>query len=228
MELILKELFTPAKSPKHHAFLWPGEVATLAPLLRQTLISDWGAPAGEVLERVFDKMVVDDSREFKTLLGAPLTGSQRYIIFGFNDITPEAAQALLKVLEEPPAGFIFFIITRELLLLPATIISRVWLVGEAGESSKVKFFTLSPAERLAVITKTLDKLDEADESARNYALNVLNSVEEELNLKLKKEPANPKWPVAAAILYESRESLRGVRVSVKLILERLALGLPSL
>lgn len=228
METVLSSLFKSDHSPKHHAFLLAGEAGAVVPIVRQFLINELQVPAGEVEERVFDRLTVDDSRELKRLLGAPVSGAHRYIICGFNDLTPEAAQALLKVLEEPPAGFIFFIITREPLLLPATILSRVWLAGGEEGSSKIKFFTLSPAERLAVITKTLTKLDEEDESARNYALNVLNSVEQELAAELNRQSDHARLATAATVLQESRAALQGVRLSVKLVLERLALGLPTL
>ena len=51
------------------------------------------------------------------------SGIQVFIVWRADEMTREASQALLKILEEPPKSAIFFLCARTL-SLPATIISR--------------------------------------------------------------------------------------------------------
>lgn len=55
----------------------------------------------------------------------PFEGRQRvYIIEEAGDLSLDAANRLLKTLEEPPAGVTFILLTANLKLIPATVISR--------------------------------------------------------------------------------------------------------
>ncbi|MEK7576964.1 MAG: hypothetical protein AAB482_04715 [Patescibacteria group bacterium] len=64
------------------------------------------------------------------------SGIQVFILWRVDEMTHEAMQALLKLLEEPPQGAIFFLCTRTL-FLPATIISRTSRFAFFGESESV-------------------------------------------------------------------------------------------
>lgn len=69
---------------------------------------------------------IDDIRELKdNTLYAPAKGHAKvYIIDEVHMMTPEAFNAFLKLLEEPPAHVIFVLATTEPNKVPATIISR--------------------------------------------------------------------------------------------------------
>ncbi len=68
----------------------------------------------------------------------PLEGSRRCVILDrAHDITLQAANALLKVLEEPPGGNVMILISRSTSVLPPTIVSRCQVI---------QFSPLSPAE----------------------------------------------------------------------------------
>lgn len=61
---------------------------------------------------------------------APLAGEYRAVIIGAADkLTLEAANALLKILEEPPAATVFILVATDLALVPATVVSRCCTVN---------------------------------------------------------------------------------------------------
>lgn len=78
---------------------------------------------------------------------APIRGSRKvYILDGAEALTPASANALLKSIEEPPAGvtFILLAVTREAVL--PTIVSRCQVVP---------FRAIPPAESLAILSREL-------------------------------------------------------------------------
>lgn len=61
---------------------------------------------------------------------APLAGERRAVIIaGADKLTLEAANALLKILEEPPAATIFIMVATDTTLIPATVSSRCCTVN---------------------------------------------------------------------------------------------------
>ena len=73
---------------------------------------------------------IDRIRELRTAINIkPFEGSQRLVvILGSEDMTLEASNALLKVLEEPPENVFFLLLTSNLSMILPTIISRCQLV----------------------------------------------------------------------------------------------------
>ncbi len=73
---------------------------------------------------------IDDIRQLKerTALPPAMGKMSVYILDEVHMLTKEAFNALLKVLEEPPAHVVFILATTELDKVPATIISRCSLV----------------------------------------------------------------------------------------------------
>jgi DNA polymerase-3 subunit delta' len=69
---------------------------------------------------------IEKAREIKRFLSAtPLSGSKNVVIIDeAQELTEEAANAILKILEEPPASALIFLITRVPDLLSSTIQSR--------------------------------------------------------------------------------------------------------
>jgi DNA polymerase-3 subunit gamma/tau len=69
---------------------------------------------------------IDEIRDLREkVYVAPTTGKYKvYIIDEVHMLTPQAFNALLKTLEEPPAHVVFILATTEVHKLPATIISR--------------------------------------------------------------------------------------------------------
>ncbi len=69
---------------------------------------------------------IDDIRDLRDKVHfAPVEGRMKvYIVDEVHMLTPEAFNALLKTLEEPPAHAIFVLATTEPHKVPATILSR--------------------------------------------------------------------------------------------------------
>lgn len=70
---------------------------------------------------------------------APTTSTHKVILIDeVHHLTPEAATALLKILEEPPAGVVFMLATTDPQKIPATIRSRCqWLKFRPIEQNKI-------------------------------------------------------------------------------------------
>ncbi len=230
MERIIQEIFTPDYLPRHHAFLLTGEPFSLLPNLREQLVAQAKVPRGEINEVLTSKLTVDDSRDLKKMIGSPVAHSHRFLLIGLVELTEEAEQALLKLLEEPPKGLVIILICPPPANLRPTILSRLWRLGGGGEmDANFKFLTLTPADRLALINKELEKIAEEEASAKAYVLTVLSIVEQELEASLKEGVAAEKVKQAGEVLRNSRSLLStSTRFSAKLFLEHLSLTLPRL
>jgi DNA polymerase III subunit delta' len=100
------------------------------------------------------RILIDQIREIERIVAYhPFSGAERIIIIDPADLmTEDASAAILKTLEEPPAGTHFILVTSRAFSLPPTILSRC---------QKVRF---SPLPR-AVIAEILGGGDEAQEAA---------------------------------------------------------------
>jgi DNA polymerase-3 subunit delta' len=83
-----------------------------------------------VLEPLGDQIRIDAIRELRhDLHMRPFEADRRvYLIFGAHTMNEEAADALLKDLEEPPAYAVIVLVADELGSLPATVRSRCQLI----------------------------------------------------------------------------------------------------
>ena len=87
-----------------------------------------------VLEPLGDQIRIDDIRELRRDLHMrPFEAARRvYLVFGADTMNEDAADALLKDLEEPPAYAVILLVASDLGPLPETIRSRCQLVRSAG------------------------------------------------------------------------------------------------
>jgi hypothetical protein len=146
----------------HHAHLLIG---TLPWALTQIPESD-RAEGPDVLFFRYERMGIGDVRSLIYQAGLrPVARESRAFIIAADTILPEAQNALLKLLEEPNAHTVFYIVTaREDMLLP-TLLSR--LNRRASEAQSVDThaflaFKKAPyAERLQMITEKLGAEDVA-------------------------------------------------------------------
>jgi DNA polymerase-3 subunit delta' len=83
-----------------------------------------------VLEPLGDQIRIDDIRTLRRDLHMrPFEASRRvYLVFGADTMNEDAADALLKDLEEPPSYAVIVLIANDLGPLPETILSRCQLV----------------------------------------------------------------------------------------------------
>ena len=142
----------------------------------------------------------------------------KIFIIIFDKTTPEASEALLKVLEDPPVQTKFFLVNRASSSLPLTLLSRlmIWetesLASSGDLKSKVKKFLDSNSEdRLTQITNFFDCGEEA-----------LNELEILVNKKLK----GSERAQALKLLIEARHFHQQPAMVPKLLWEHLALSLP--
>ncbi|BBD09723.1 DNA polymerase III subunit delta' [Desulfovibrio ferrophilus] len=82
------------------------------------------------------KIKIDDVRELKHLFGQPPRGDgKRVVIFNeAQELTQQAANALLKSLEEPSQGTVFLLLTPQREWLLPTLVSRSWVLTLAWPS----------------------------------------------------------------------------------------------
>src|SRR5919201_4140131 len=123
-----------------HAYLFHGPTGVgkrrAAVAFAGELIGDAGRvergthPDLYVLEPVGDQVLIDEIRALRRDLHMrPFEASRRvYLVFGADTMNEDAADALLKDLEEPPAYAVIVLIADDLGPLPETIRSRCQLV----------------------------------------------------------------------------------------------------
>ena len=89
-----------------------------------------------VLEPLGDQIRIDAIRELRhDLHMRPFEADRRvYLVFGAHTLNEEAADALLKDLEEPPPYAVAVLVADDLGPLPDTILSRCQLVSSGGLS----------------------------------------------------------------------------------------------
>ncbi len=150
----------------------------------------------------------------------PKIGSQLVLVVSLKSITVESQQALLKILEEPPASTIFlFIVPQTLYLLP-TLLSR-FHVHESGIKEEEKpnqsfldFKSLSPADRIVLIGEKMEVKDTQWVEEVKFGLQ-----------SLLQEPKNVTKLKNVDTLYYVAEHLQTRGAGNKMLLEELALTL---
>jgi len=91
------------------------------------LLKERGVDALDINLKIYEKaMGIEDVRNIKkAILLKPFRGKTKAVVIdAYEDITPQAQNALLKILEEPPANTIIVITTAKKELILPTIISR--------------------------------------------------------------------------------------------------------
>lgn len=138
-------------------------------------------------------------------------------------VTTEAQQALLKLFEEPQPGTTFVLVVPHGVLLP-TLRSRMlpypgWesLVEPAADAKK--FLRSSGKERSDLIAALLKD----DEGAKERSRSLVDALEQELY----KKKSDPAARAALADLAMVRDYLRDRAPSLKMLLEHLAIALPT-
>ncbi|TCK62472.1 ATP-binding protein [Seleniivibrio woodruffii] len=145
---------------------------------RQCVLADSGAhPDIHIIEE--SPLKIDKAREISAdAFMTPLTARKKaYVIDSADTFGQEAANALLKTLEEPPADTYFFLITSRYPQVLHTIRSRCISIG---------FGLLSDDEVCEVVSSNSDKTDDEIKAAvaissgsAGYALYMLENMEKQ-------------------------------------------------
>jgi DNA polymerase-3 subunit delta' len=123
-----------------------------------------------VLEPVGDQIRIDDIRGLRSDLHMrPFEASRRvYLVFGADTMNEDAADALLKDLEEPPSYAVIVLVANDLGPLPETIRSRCQLVpfrrlseGAVREAIKARAPELADEEVTTLARVAAGRLDRA-------------------------------------------------------------------
>ncbi|MBI5742743.1 MAG: hypothetical protein HZA25_02815 [Candidatus Niyogibacteria bacterium] len=133
-----------------------------------------------------EKFGIDSAREVIRLAALRSQGGGKKVFFlNVNGITIEAANALLKITEEPPAGTHFFLTAAVAERLPTTLRSRlveIFLKTAPNSERIVKFLALTLEKRFAEVKKMADR-------DRSEAENFLYEYEAHLAGRLRSLPA---------------------------------------
>lgn len=124
---------------------------------------------------------IDEIREIKDRIGhLPVMGSYKvYIVDEVHMLTPEAFNALLKTLEEPPPHVVFILATTEPHKLPLTVLSRCqryefqrFTVPEI----RSRLEHVAEREQVAVDPDGIELIAEAADGALRDALSLMDQV----------------------------------------------------
>src|SRR6184192_4934269 len=115
----------PGVGKQHAAVLFAAEL-----LGDQARVERRSHPDLYLLEPLGDQIRIDDVRALRRDLHMrPFEASRRvYLVFGADTMNEDAADALLKDLEEPPSYAVILLVANDLGPLPETIRSRCQLV----------------------------------------------------------------------------------------------------
>ncbi len=214
----------------HHAYLLTGSNDAYAQVLNflsthQITVSG----SADVLYRAYDRLGIDDVVQIvERSLTRPVDLPRRVVILNFADATTEAQNALLKVLEEPPAPSIFFIITPSPHTLLPTLRSRLSEITESSVSTIPKeaqqFFQASVQVRLETIKEILATKDDDEVRTLMSITTLLNGVERLIAPQLAHTPMRG----GLRSLYAAKRALTTPGAALKPMLEQLAILLPRL
>lgn len=138
-----------------HAYVLSGDVEHTRKDLEQFLIDDLGIEIvanPNYFDRLYDRLGIDEVRRLGELQSKTAVGNgNKIFVVGFNTITVEAQNAMLKMVEEPTPGTIWFFLLPDYHVLLPTILSRVQLIntggGERYKELAIQFLSSSYIER---------------------------------------------------------------------------------
>lgn len=193
----------------------PGVLA----LLEQRGIATVANP--DLYVRTYTHFGIDEARELRdrASMGA-LGGGVRAFVIVASGMTNEAQNALLKTLEEPPAGSAFFIIVQSPETLLPTLRSRMQTLVLAGAETAglvdaKSFLAAVPAKRLDLLKPLLERGDD-DRRDIGGIIAFLSSLERALAAH----------PEGLQSVYRARKYMSDKGALVKPLLEQVALLVP--
>lgn len=142
-------------------YLVPGDADTLGTLV--TLLEKEGSivkGSPDVYARFYDAFGIDDALEVRARAQTRALGAQRFFLIAAPHFTVEAQNALLKTLEEPGSGTVFFLIVQSPETLLATVRSRAQRFSIKEERphsrSAAEFLRATPETRLGLLKPLLE------------------------------------------------------------------------
>ena len=173
-----------------------------------------------------ERFGINDARYIKSLHTLkPTQGEMRFFVLEILSITVEAQNALLKVLEEPSGGSLFFIVTPSKEVFLPTILSRVEIIKSTWQDS-----TSTEEAQIFLSSKVSDRLKIAEKIAKSKdvskAVSIVTGLEQILADKMNENPDNISLIEAMREVLKMERFVRSRSPSLKMILEHLALSVP--
>jgi hypothetical protein len=221
----------------HHAYLIAGNYEKTLPELVSFLEKDWkikikGNP--DFIVHHYPTLYIENFRDLeKETLTKPLEGSKRIFIISFGFMTREAANAMLKLFEEPIDQVVFFTITPNPERLPATLRSRFSEVkaprpprlhsgqevrGSAYREAE-RFLKFNLGKRFEYSKKLAGDIS-GEKRTRADALAIMEALEE---IIAEKYPVTQKTAPLFQEFEKCRSYLKDQAASVKLLFDSVAL-----
>jgi hypothetical protein len=203
---------------QHHAYYVEGPLS---------LFETYLTKLNPFFAQEFDKFGVDDARALTER--AQLKNAEEATFFiAVGAITSEAQQALLKLFEEPQLGTTFVLLAPHGTIIPTLRSRMIEYPKLQATSSKnqtsLKFLKATPKERSTIIATLLKD----DEGAREAVRELLNGLEVELHAALKKTKQRKDFLAALQDITRVRSYVNDRSPSLKMLLEHLALSIPTL
>ena len=186
----------------------------------------------DIYIRTYGQFGIDEARDIRERAGSKALGERRAFILVMPFMTNEAQNALLKVLEEPPADAIFFIVLPSPETLLPTLRSRTQtlvLESSIGENlvDAGKFLAASPAKRLDMLKPLLEK-DEDERRDMGGVITFISSLERMLGARRSSEGLDAACREGLESVYRARQYIGDKGALIKPLLEQMALLVPVL
>jgi DNA polymerase-3 subunit delta' len=179
------------------------------------------------VDRDFDRLLIDDAKDISSRSIIKNTGDEKQVFcISFNDITREAQNSLLKIIEEPSKETYFFLISpRKDIFLP-TVLSRAMVVEIESESSNDLINEISQdllsdksvGEKLKVVDSLVKKIKD-----KKVEKGIAREIVKKIIIELEKDLVNNSDSLKT--LQKIDDYLGDTSCSVKLLLERVVLSL---
>ncbi len=217
------------ESLSHHAYCVVGDATIVDELLlilenKHSIITRGNQ---DFFNRKYENFTINDARELKSeheMMPVKEDGKKIFIIH-FNNITVEAQNAMLKLLEEPASYAHFFLIIPSPHLLLPTVKSRLQFIdnvkqNDDGQKIEAESFLKMPmSKRLDYIKSLIDNIKDEKKTKQN-AVDLINSIE----LIIYRDRGIIKGKSSIEVIEIARQYLNDSAPSVKMLLEYVALN----
>jgi len=198
----------------------PEVVDAVAALLEREGVETHANP--DLYVRTYQHFGVDEARELRERAVLRPVGERRIFILAMPHMTNEAQNALLKTLEEPPAGALFFFILPAPESLLPTLRSRAHVLrleSAAAALSDAQAFLAASAQKRLDILKPLLERDDDEKRDMTAIIAFLGALERVL--------ARAGGHRGLHAVYRARRYISDKGALVKPLLEQVALLVPK-
>lgn len=216
----------------HHAYLLTGNLdfwkTGLTTELKKYFNLEFLTSSPDIWWRDYDSFGLKDAQRLIELEIRRSFGKfGRFFILEISSITTEAQNALLKTFEEPASDVHFFIMARSEEIFLPTFLSRLIVLSvndnQITDQGAREFIKADLPDRLNFIqNRFLKNRERSKGEIINFVANLEKILREQINLT----QASEEEKLALQEIINCQRHLQNQRVSVRLILEHLALVLP--